>query len=86
MFDLNIFDEPDVESFHDVAPRPRHTKPNQISSRPKVQPAWKEDATDTLGNRQQLDQSAARTTQEGGSTKDLQAFEIFLNSQRIFTN
>ena len=81
--DLNIFDEPDVDSFHDVAPWPRHTIQDQISSRPAVHPAWKEDATDSLGYRQQL---AARTMQEDGSTKDLQAFEIFLNSQRLFTN
>ena len=42
--DLNIFDEPNVDSFHDVAPRPRHTETDQISSRPAVQPAWNTDA------------------------------------------
>jgi hypothetical protein len=46
--DLNIFDEPDVERFHDIAPRPRHTEPCQISFRPAVQPAWNTDATNTL--------------------------------------
>ena len=76
--DLNIFKKLNVESFHDLAPRPRHTKPEKLSFRPKVHPAWNTDATDTLGYRQQL---AARTTLEDGSTKDLKAFQIF-----IFTN
>ena len=72
--DLNIFAEPEVESFHDIAPRPV-----QVSCRPAVLPAWREDDA----TRQQL---AAGTGGDGGSTKDLQAFQIFLNSQRLFPN
>jgi hypothetical protein len=51
--DINIFDEPDVESFPEFAPRPSHTEPYQIYFRPVVHPAWNEDAADTLGNNQQ---------------------------------